>query len=150
MYRLRLHLYMHAYKKACTCILLNFQCTIIVCAYVDTQIHIHTHIHSLTCIQTQAFNLPFVTRTYTRTYIPCTYTLTGLLEKGFWIWEGMVLCIRPSLAMGIHRGTLAYIRWGIQLECARGGEAGGGRQSCRYDVTGLQALERVLVSRRIH
>ena len=47
----------------------------------------------------------------------------------------MVLCIRPSLAIGIHRGTLAYIRWGIRLECARGGgggggEAGGGRQSC--------------------
>ena len=35
---------------------------------------------------------------------------------------------RPSLAIGIHRGTLAYIRWDIRLECARGGGRGeGGR-----------------------
>ena len=46
-----------------------------------------------------------------------------------------IMCIRPSLEIGIHWGTLAYIRWGIQLECARGGEAGGGRQSCRQAAT---------------
>ena len=63
-----------------------------------------------------------------------THTQTRLLEKGVRIWEGMVLCIRPSLAIGIHRGTLAYIRWGIRLECERGGE-GGGRQSCRHAAT---------------
>ena len=68
-----------------------------------------------------------------------TYSLhhidKAFLEKGFQIWEGMVLCIRPSLAIGIHRSTLAYIRWGIRLERARGGEAGGGRQSCRHAAT---------------
>ena len=120
--------------RACvyTCMLvINFQSTIIVCAYVDTQIHLHMHIHALSCRQTQAFNLPFVTRTY----IPRTRTLTRLLEKGFRIWEGMVLYIRPNLAIGIHRGTLAYIRWDIRLECERGGEAGGGRQSCRHAAT---------------
>ena len=74
-----------------------------------TQLSIDTHIH------THAY-----AHTYTR-----THTLTRLLEKGVRIWEGMVLCIRSSLAIGIHRGTLAYIR----LECARGGEAGGVRQS---------------------
>ena len=47
----------------------------------------------------------------------------------------MVLYIRPNLAIGIHRGTLAYIRWDIRLECARGGEAGGGGQSCRHAAT---------------
>ena len=41
------------------------------------------------------------------------------------------ICIRSSLAMGIHRGTLAYICWGIQFECARGG--GGGEK-----VVGIQ------------
>ena len=49
----------------------------------------------------------------------------------------MVLCIRPS-AIGIHRGTLAYIRWGIRLELGGGGggdEAEGGRQSCRNAAT---------------
>ena len=64
---IRLRLCMYAYKKACTCILANFQSTIIVCACVDTQIHLHTHIHALTCRKTQAFNLPFVTRTYIHT-----------------------------------------------------------------------------------
>ena len=45
----------------------------------------------------------------------------------------MVLCIRPSLAIGIHRGTLACIRWDIRLECARGERpARGRRQSCRH------------------
>ena len=89
--------------------------------YLDTQIHLHTH--TLTCRQTQPFNLPFVTCTY----IPRTHTLTRLLEKGVnRKWEGMVLCIRPSLAIGIHRGTLAYIRWGIRLECARGERPGEG------------------------
>ena len=34
----------------------------------------------------------------------------------------MVLCIRPSLAIGIHQCTLAYIRWGIVCE---GGERPG-------------------------
>ena len=33
--------------------------------------------------------------------------------------------IRPCLAMGIHWGTLAYIRWGIRLECVRGGGGEG-------------------------
>ena len=45
----------------------------------------------------------------------------------------MVLCIRPSLAIGIHRGTLAYIRWGIRLECARGERLGEGDK-----VVGMQ------------
>ena len=40
----------------------------------------------------------------------------------------MVLCIRPNL---IHWSTLTYIRWDIQLECARGGEAGGGEERPR-------------------
>ena len=111
-------------------LVINFQSTII--AYTDTQIHLHMHIHTpLSSRQTQAFNLPFVTHTY----IPRTRTLTRLLEKGFRIWEGMVLYIRPNLAIGIHRGTLAYIRWEIQLECARRGEAGGGRQSCSHAAT---------------
>ena len=34
----------------------------------------------------------------------------------------MVLYTRPNLAIGKHRGTLAYIRWDIRLECARAGE----------------------------
>ena len=50
------------------------------------------------------------------------------------LWEGKVLCNRPSLAMGIHRGTLACIRtyvcWGIQLKCARG--VGRGRETKLY------------------
>ena len=56
-------------------LVINFQSTIIACAYVDTQIHLHMHIHSLSCRQTQAFNLPFVTRTYTRmhTHIHTTH-----------------------------------------------------------------------------
>ena len=43
----------------------------------DTQILLHTHIHTLTCRQTQAFNPPFVTRTYTRIHLHAhahTYT----------------------------------------------------------------------------
>ena len=40
----------------------------------------------------------------------------------------MVLCIRPSLAMGMHRGTLAYIRWDIRLECGRGERSGEGNK----------------------
>ena len=87
----------------------------------DTQIHTHTHIHTLKCRQMQAFNRPFVTRTYTcihlhahaHTYTHATHASTRLLEKGIRIWKGMVLCIRPCLAMSIHRGTLAYIHWGI-------------------------------------
>ena len=67
--------------------------------------------HTLTPRQTQVFNPPMHTR---------THTLTRLLEKDVRTGEGMLLCIRPSLAMGIHRGTLAYMRWGIRLECARG------------------------------
>ena len=126
MYRLRLRLCTYAYKKACN------QLSIHHYAYTDTQIHLHMHIHTpLSSRQTQAFNLPFVTHTY----IPRTRTLTRLLEKGFRIWEGMVLYIRPNLAIGIHRGTLAYIRSDIRLERARGGEARGGRQSCRHAAT---------------
>ena len=49
----------------------------------------------------------------------------------------MVLCIRPSLAIGIHRGTPAYIRWGIQLECARGGGGGGERPREGDKVVGM-------------
>ena len=108
-------------------LVINFQSTIIACAYVDTQIHLHMH-YQVDKRKLSICNLC----TYTRTYIPRTHTLTRLLEKGFRIWEGMVLYIRPNLAIGIHRGTLAYIRWDIRLECARGGEAGGGRQSCRH------------------
>ena len=48
----------------------------------------------------------------------------------------MVLCIRPS-AIGIHRGTLAYIRWGIRLELGGGG--GGGMRPREGDkVVGMQ------------
>ena len=54
-------------------LVINFPSTIIACAYADTQIHLHMHI--LSCRQTQAFNLPFVTRTYTRmhTHIHTTH-----------------------------------------------------------------------------
>ena len=42
----------------------------------------------------------------------------------------MVLCIRPNLAIGIHRGTLAYIRWvihtlGHTIRVCEGGERPG-------------------------
>ena len=80
-----------------------------------TRTHLHTHTHTLTCRKTQAFNPPFVTRTYTciltgtctchmhmHIHTHATHTLTRLLQKGVRIWEGMVLCIRPSLAMSIH------------------------------------------------
>ena len=40
------------------------------------------------------------------------------------LYEGMVLCIRPSLAMGTHRSTLAYTCWGIRLKYTRGEEEG--------------------------
>ena len=66
----------------------------------------------------------------------CTHTLTRLLEKGVRIWEGMVLCIRPNLAIGIHRGTLAYISWGIRFECARG--AGGAGEGEGHKVVSMQ------------
>ena len=46
------------------------------------------------------------------------------------LYEGKVLCIRPSLAMGTHWSTLAYTCWGIRLKYTRGG--GGGRQSCTH------------------
>ena len=118
---------MYAYKKACTYILLNFQSTIIylIHKYTYTRIYIHT----LTCRQTQAFNLPFVTRICTRmhTHIHTTHPhIDKAFGEGRSLWEGMVLCIRPSLAKGIHRGTLAYIRWGIRLECARAERPGEG------------------------
>ena len=35
------------------------------------------------------------------------------------------VCIRPSLAIGIHRGTLAYIRWGIVCEGGEGDKVVG-------------------------
>ena len=41
------------------------------------------------------------------------------------------VCIRPSLAIGIHRGTLAYIRWGIVCE-------GGERLGEGDKVVGMQ------------
>ena len=96
--------------------------------YVRTLTYLHTHIHTLTCRRklTICPLLHAQTHACTRRYIPRTHTLTRLLEKGVRIWEGMVLCIRPSLAIGIHRGTLAYIRWGIRLECAREERPGEG------------------------
>ena len=130
MYRLRLRLSMYAYKKACTCILPNFQSTIIVCAlrvthkYTCINIYIHSHVDKRKLSICPLWHAH--THACTRTYIPCTNQLTRLLEKGVRIREGMVLCIRSCLAIGIHRGTLAYIRWGIRLECARGGGWGGG------------------------
>ena len=45
----------------------------------------------------------------------------------------MVLYIRPSLAISIHWGTLAYVRWGIRLECAREERSGEGDK-----VVGMQ------------
>ena len=50
-------------------LVLNFQSTITVCAYDDTQMLLHMHIRTLTCRQMQAFNRPFVTRTYTRMHM---------------------------------------------------------------------------------
>ena len=91
------------------------------------------------CVDTELTNASFQSSlcdTHIHTHaIPRTHTLTRLLEKGIRIWEGMVLCIRPSLAIGIHQGTLAYICWVMRLECARGREARGGRQSCRHAAT---------------
>ena len=81
----------------------------------DTRIHLHTHTHTRTCRQTQAFNPPCMcdthvhthTSAYTRTNMNRrTHTLTRLLEKGVRIWEGMVLCIRPRLAIGILPGVV--------------------------------------------
>ena len=37
-----------------------------------------------------------------------------------------IMCIRPSLEIGIYRGTLAHTRWDIRLECARGERPGEG------------------------
>ena len=42
-------------------------------------------------------------------------------------WEGKVLCIRPSLAMDIQWGALAFIYY----YSVQGGERGG-RQSCSH------------------
>ena len=89
--------------------------------------------------QTQAFNPPFVKRTCMHThahaYHAPTRTLTRLLEKGIRIWEGMVLCIRPSLAIGIH--TL-----GRTIRVCEGGGGGGGggagRPGVGDKVVGLQ------------
>ena len=46
-------------------------------------------------------------------------------KKGVRIWEGMVLCIRPSLAIGIHRGTLVHTL-GLPIRVCGGGGGGGG------------------------
>ena len=77
--------------------------------------------HALTCRQMQAFNLPFVTRTYTRMHPH----IDKAFKKGVRIWEGMVLCIRPSLAIGIHRGTLVHTL-GLPIRVCGGGGGGGG------------------------
>ena len=90
----RLCLCMYAYKKACTPIPPNsiyhycsLHCTVYIklnsmfvrVTHKYTRIHLHTHIHTLTCRQTQAFNPPFVTCTYTRIHLHAhahTYTHT--------------------------------------------------------------------------
>ena len=103
-------------------LVINFQSTIIACAYVDTL----THAYNVD----KRKHLPCDTRMHMHIHTR-TRKLTRLLEKGFRIWEGMVLYIKPSVAIGIHRGTLAYmyIRWDIRLECARGGgRRGRGRR----------------------
>ena len=48
------------------------------------------------------------------------------------LWEGKVLCNRPSLAMGIHRDTLACIRMlGHTIKvCKGGGEGEGDKVVC--------------------
>ena len=121
---IRLHLCMYAYKKACTTFILP-----IIIVHVFACVDMHR-------VDKRKLSISSLRDTHINTHaIPRTHTLTRLLEKGVRIWEGMVLCIRSSLAICIHRGTLAYIRCGIRLECARGGEAGGGRQSCRHAAT---------------
>ena len=48
------------------------------------------------------------------------------------LWEGKVLCNRPSLAMDIHRDTLACIRMlGHMIKvCKGGGEGEGDKVVC--------------------
>ena len=69
-----------------------------------------------------------VTHTYTRMHTHIyMYTTHSHIDKAF--GEGrrtdmgrhgiMHVLGHASLAMGIHWGTLAYIRWGIRLEYAR-------------------------------
>ena len=94
MYRLRINIHSHVDKRK----------RLSIRPSVDTFIHTHT----FTC-----------TRTYIHTR---THTLTRLLEKGVRIWEGIVLCIRPSLAIGGHTGI--HTLW-HRLECARGGGGEG-------------------------
>ena len=50
--------------KACT-LAYTVQCMCVRVTHKYTRIHLHAHIHILTCRQTQALNPPFVTRTYT-------------------------------------------------------------------------------------
>ena len=90
-----------------------------------TRIHLHTHIHTLTCRQIQAFDPPCVTRTYTCVHLrahahTCTYThathaLTRLLEKGVrisyvlgqaWQWAYMYIGAHGTHTLGhtIRRG----------------------------------------------
>ena len=45
------------------------------------------------------------------------------------LWEGKVLCIRPSLAMGIHRGTH---KLGHTIRVCKGGGGGGERKTKLY------------------
>ena len=75
---------MYAYKKACTCILPNFQSSLLYVHCVNlrvthkyTRIHLHTHIHTLTCRQTQAFHIHMHTLTCTRTIHAHTHPHIG-------------------------------------------------------------------------
>ena len=88
------------------------RCTPYMCAYACVYVHTK-HLRSL--------------------FSWLTVRILYQLSFSLGLWEGKVVCIRPSLAIGTHRGALAYIRWGIRLECAGGGGGGGGeRQNCRH------------------
>ena len=117
-------------------LVINFQSTIIACAYVDTQIHLHMHIHSLSCRQTQAFNLPFVTRTYTRMHTHI-HTTHPHIDKAFgdrafgygkaWYYIlGQTFGNRHTLGhTGIH--TLGH-----RIRVCEVGEGGGGTSHITY------------------
>ena len=97
-----------------------------------TCIHLqHTNIHTLTCRQTQAFNLPFVTCTYTHTHLRacthtnihrCTHTLKRFLRMAFGYEKAWYNVL----------GQAWHIRWGLRLECVWGGRGGGDK------VVGMQ------------
>ena len=92
---------------------------------ISPYVHVHTTQLSIDNAHTHA-----CTRAYIHTR---THTLTRLLEKGVRIWEGMVLCIRPSLAIGIHQGTLhgmhSYVgAYDFSVLGGGGGEEGEGQK----------------------